>query len=105
LQRPGAPNLLHTVIQSYLTTTPQLLQTLSDAVTRGDSFTIQDAAHSLKSSSANVGATSLAALSKELEIMGQGDTLINAAQVLAAVETAYNAVRDALTLERDRRDQ
>ncbi len=105
LQRPGAPDLLATVIRHYLTLAPQLLQTLREAIARGDHLTMQQTAHSLKSSSANLGALAVASLCKDLETMGQQKNLDTAAQVLAATEAAYEAARAALLLEQKKRSQ
>jgi signal transduction histidine kinase/DNA-binding NarL/FixJ family response regulator/HPt (histidine-containing phosphotransfer) domain-containing protein len=103
LQRPGAPDLLTTVIQHYLALAPQLLQALREAIPRGDHLAIRHAAHSLKSSSANLGALTVATLCKELELMGQQQRLDAAAQALTALETAYEAARAALVVEQKKR--
>jgi HPt (histidine-containing phosphotransfer) domain-containing protein len=66
---------------------------------------MQQAAHSLKSSSANLGALAVASLCKDLETMGQQKNLDTAAQVLAATEAAYEAARAALLLEQKKRSQ
>jgi CheY-like chemotaxis protein len=91
LQRPGAPDLLGKVILSYRASAPRLFQTLRDAIAREDACALQQAAHSLKASSANLGALAVATFSKDLETMGQKNTFDNAAQVLAATELAYEA--------------
>lgn len=99
LQRPGAPDLLGKVIQSYRVSAPQLFQTLRDAIARQDAVALQQAAHSLKASSANLGALAVASFSKDLETMGQKHTLDDAAQVLAATELAYEATLVELARE------
>jgi CheY-like chemotaxis protein len=99
LQRQGKPDVLGKVIQLYLGSTPQLLDTLRAAVRRGDASAIQHAAHSFKSSSGNIGALTLATLCKELEAMGRTNYTTGAAEVLSAIETEYAAVREALQAE------
>ncbi|MCP4342362.1 MAG: response regulator, partial [Desulfobulbaceae bacterium] len=59
LQRPGQPDILAKVIKSFLSTSPQLLDTLCKAVEDTDSETVYKTAHTVKSSSANVGALHL----------------------------------------------
>src|SRR5262249_37813951 len=103
LQRPGAPDLLGKVIQHYLASAPQLLQILQEAIPRGDYLTVRETAHSLKSSSANLGALAVAALSRELEIMGQKQNLDMAIPVLVATEAAYQAARVELVREQQQR--
>lgn len=93
LQRPDKPDIIRKVVSQYLTTAPQLLQTLQDAVTRQEAETVHHAAHSLKSCSAQVGALQVAALSKDLEIGGKTNTLTSAASTFTALENAYQTVR------------
>jgi CheY-like chemotaxis protein len=71
LQRPGAPNLFAKVIGVYLDNSPTLVQRLREAVAQGNSTALREAAHSLKSSNATLGAAQLAALCKELEQRGE----------------------------------
>jgi len=99
LQQPGGPDVLGKVLRAYLSSAPQLLATLRAALTHGEAPTVQRAAHSLKSSSANVGAVALAAHCKELEAMGRTNTLTNAATVLGHIEVEYAQVDAALTAE------
>jgi CheY-like chemotaxis protein/HPt (histidine-containing phosphotransfer) domain-containing protein len=99
LQRPGNPDLLQKVISSYLTTAPQFFVTMRDAVKRGDGAGVQMAAHSLKSSSANLGATALATFCKELEELGRTNALEKASALLAQAEASYASVQEVLTRE------
>ena len=99
LQRPGAPSLLAKVIGIYLNNSPTLVQRLGKAVAQGDANALLEAAHSLKSSSANLGATQLAALCKELEQRGRERRLAGVPELLQELETHYLRARDALTLE------
>ena len=54
------------------------------------------AAHTLKSSSAYLGALTFSGMCKELEMMGRGNTLEGVAARLAALDQEYARVRDAL---------
>jgi CheY-like chemotaxis protein/HPt (histidine-containing phosphotransfer) domain-containing protein len=99
LQRPGAPSLLAKVIGVYLDNSPTLVQRLREAVAQGDAKALRETAHSLKSSSANLGAASLAALCKELEQMGRDGQLQGAAEKLSALQQHYLLVRAALTAQ------
>ena len=91
--------MLDKVIQLYLSSAPQLLDSLRAAVIHGDATAMKRAAHSFKSSSGNVGALTLAALCKELEVMGGANHTAGAAAVLPAIEAEYEAVREALQAE------
>jgi CheY-like chemotaxis protein len=99
LQQPGAPNLLGKIIGLYLDSSAGLLQQIREAIAGEDGEALWWAAHSLKSSSANVGATELAAACKELEQRGRERQLADSADLLQALETHYGRAREALTLE------
>jgi signal transduction histidine kinase/CheY-like chemotaxis protein len=99
LQRDNTPALLDKVIQNYLSHSPQLLQALAEAVARNDASALQKVAHSLKSSSATLGAATLAALCQDLETMAHKHSLEKAALVLSAATAEYETVREALSAE------
>ncbi|WP_141753420.1 response regulator, partial [Duganella sp. HH101] len=88
--------LLERVLQAYLDDTPSHLRALQQAIATGNTVQLRKAAHSLKSSSANVGATALAQHSKEMEQLGRNDTTAGAALLLAEMERSFQAVRQAL---------
>ncbi|MBV6324654.1 response regulator [Duganella violaceipulchra] len=88
--------LLERVLHAYLDDTPKHLHTLSQAIGAGNISQMRKAAHSLKSSSANVGADALAQRCKELELLGRNDTTAGAAVLLADMERSFQAVRQAL---------
>jgi len=67
MQRPGKPNLLVKVVDVYLNKTPEVLDAMVEALAAKDFDTLAAQAHSLKSSSAYVGADQLAQLSAEVE--------------------------------------
>lgn len=102
LQRPDLPNVLSRIVGLYLDSSPALLQQLRDAVAAGDGEALRQAAHSFKSSSANLGATRLAALCKELEQRGRERRLDDVAVLLQEVDRHYERVREALILEKEK---
>jgi len=99
LHRGGTPDLLHKVLYIYLNNAPLLLNTMRDAVAHSDALALQRAAHSLKSSSANVGALQLAAFSKEMEALGKAQSMAQAIPLLATMEAEYAVVEEALQRE------
>jgi two-component system sensor histidine kinase/response regulator len=99
LQRPGAPSLLERVIGVYLDHAPTLLQEIREAAAQGNAEALLEAAHSLKSGSANLGAAPLAALCKELEQMGRDGQVQGAVEKLPALEETYLRIRAALTAQ------
>ena len=56
IQGQQAGDLLQRVVRSYLDHTPQLVEDLGRALNAGDGARVRTVAHTLKSSSANVGA-------------------------------------------------
>ncbi len=101
LEASGRPGLLAKVVALYLDDAAKHLAALHDAVGDGDTEAIRTAAHALKSGSANVGATSLAALCKELERLGRDGCLAPMAKLTTEIDAAYHLVSRALAAEVD----
>ena len=97
LQRPGGPNVLGRVIARYLQQSPELLRNLRISLAEQNADGVRRATHSLKSSSANLGARALAELCKELEHKGRGNNLEGMAALAGEVERQYRLVSRALT--------
>jgi two-component system sensor histidine kinase/response regulator len=101
LPGPNGPALVSKVIDAYLADTPPRFAQLRAAVDAGDAEALRKAAHALKSSSANVGAEQLAALCRELEMLGRKATVAGAGMLLATAES--EAARALAALEEQRR--
>jgi CheY-like chemotaxis protein len=99
LQRKGAPDLVGQLIQLYLADAPRLKEAMEAAGLRGDGDGLRKAAHTLKSSSANIGALGLADLCRELERIGRQGKLENIEPVLNELEKEYRRVLAALQKE------
>jgi PAS domain S-box-containing protein len=91
--------ILSQIINSYLEDAPHLLQGIRDAVAAGDAQALRQSAHSLRSSSANLGAMNLSNLCKQLEMMGGAGTTTNAHGLITQVEAEYEKVKRALLME------
>jgi two-component system, sensor histidine kinase and response regulator len=96
LQPVGSENILKKVISLYLYTSPVLMKKVHDAVEGTDCDALRQAAHTLKSSSAHLGALAFSGMCKDLEMMGHDRTLEGARDHLSALEHEYERVRDAL---------
>ncbi|MGC2061770.1 MAG: ATP-binding protein [Thermodesulfovibrionales bacterium] len=103
LQKGGAPDLVTRILSIYLADSSGLLSRLHKAVMEGSASEIQKAAHSLKSSSANVGAMQLSSLCKRLEAMGRVNSTEGAGELLAGIDAEYRAVESALREELQKR--
>jgi CheY-like chemotaxis protein/HPt (histidine-containing phosphotransfer) domain-containing protein len=102
MQRAGAPNLLHRVITVYLDSSRQLVAALNSALSTGDAKAVKEAAHSLKSSSANVGAMGLSHVCRALEAAGSSGNLVDAAALWQALVHEHEQATQALVAERER---
>jgi CheY-like chemotaxis protein len=95
-----ASALLGLLIDVYLEETPTLLEKLSGAIVRGDADARKQAAHTLKSSSASLGATKFSKLCEELESMEASKTTAIASELVAQLESEYEKIKVELLLER-----
>jgi CheY-like chemotaxis protein/HPt (histidine-containing phosphotransfer) domain-containing protein len=100
LGKGETPDLFSRVVDAYLESSSQLARSLRDALTAKDPDAMARAAHTLKSSSAQVGARRLAALSKELEALGRAGSLQGARELVAEIGAELEAVQEALAAER-----
>jgi PAS domain S-box-containing protein len=94
-----AATILRQIIDNYLEDAPRLLQGIRDAIEAGDAQALRQSAHTLRSSSANLGAINLSNFCKELELMGRNGTTMDAPERMAQVEVEYEKVKVALHLE------
>jgi len=99
LQSDSAPRLLAQVIQIYLDSTPALIEQLRTAIRNSDHDAIRAAAHSLKSSSANLGANTFANLCRSVEMAARDGSMGPDVPAINEVEHEYAAVRHALEAE------
>lgn len=99
MQQPGAPSILGKVINIYLESSPGLLESIHKAVTEADETALQEASHSLKSSSANLGAVQLSVVCRELEALGKEGSTEAAVFLLKQLDTEFDAVCSALSIE------
>ena len=99
LERGGAAGLLARVITLYLQGTPPLIERMRQALAANDGASLRAAAHSLKSSSANVGAMKLHGLCKELESWARQGQIADAAGRIALVEQEFMAAQALLRQE------
>jgi CheY-like chemotaxis protein len=93
--RGGA--LVQRVVKAYVGDTPQHLATMRNAIAVLDTGSLRKVAHSLKSSSANVGAEALAAMCKDMENLGRADSTEGASGILTDMEQEFQAVRHSLS--------
>ena len=84
------------LINLFLEDTPMLLARLEAAALAPDFIELSEAAHSLKSSSANLGAMALSAAAKRVELGARMQTLDRPAVAVALIASEFARARDAL---------
>ena len=99
LERGGAPNLVARLIGLYLEGTPPLIERMKQAHADDDHEALRAAAHTLKSSSANVGAMKLHGLCNELELRARERRGGDAPVWIERIEQAFLAAREVLGRE------
>ncbi|NEQ21119.1 MAG: response regulator [Microcoleus sp. SIO2G3] len=92
--------ILINVIEHYLEDAPKLLQSIATSVAQEDASKLQWAAHSLKSTSAMLGAKRFAQLCGDLEALAHTSSLTEAPIKVLQAQTEYEKVKTALLAQR-----
>jgi PAS domain S-box-containing protein len=100
LQNLREIDALEETIDLYLQETPKLLAKLHKAVLEFDATALKDAAHSLKSTSAALGAFPLSSVSARIEVLSRTGDLKGAIALVPQLEREYHQVEIAFTAER-----
>lgn len=85
------------IVSVFVDDAPAMVQQLQQAAQSGDEPRLQAVAHSLKSSSANVGALSLSAVAQRIEREARGGSLQRPAVAVALLVAEFARARVALT--------
>jgi HPt (histidine-containing phosphotransfer) domain-containing protein len=86
MERRGSNRLLERLVATYITTAGRLVEKATHALKAGDAGALQLAVHTLKSSSANLGAAALSRRFAELERLARS-------RELQAAQNEWNGVR------------
>ncbi len=100
LQRPGRPDVLTRIIDQFTADAPRLIRDMHAAVDAGDADALKLAAHTLKSSSANVGAHLLSARCREIERLARAADVNAAVELVAGTDAEFGQAHAALMAER-----
>src|ERR1700728_1275913 len=96
LHRPGGPNLLAKVLGLYSSSSLALTEAMRAAAVANDAESVRQAAHALKSSSANVGAMAFADLCKDVEVAAAEGKLDQARTLVDDLLAEHKRVLQAL---------
>ena len=92
LQAEGEPDFAQEMIGLYLENAPQLLAAIKQAIAESNPTQLQRSAHTLKGSSASLGAQRVSTASFELEKLGRAGTVANAAALVTVLEQELDRV-------------
>ncbi len=97
----GQSKLLSRVAQAFDTSVARLLPQMTTALEASDLAAIRHVAHTLKSSSASIGAVKLSQLCADIEAQSRDGRIEGLADAIAAFTTEVGAVQGALSLMLD----
>lgn len=98
LQKPGRPDVFLGLVSLFLETATESASKIQVSISERNFKGLADAAHSLKSSSANIGAIQLSKVCLELEKIGEGDSDLGQLNKFAGEFTReFSLVLDELT--------
>jgi len=89
LQRPGKPDILGKIINMYLDKTPELIADIEGGIAANDATRVKMAAHTLKSSSAYLGATTLAEQCNRLEAKAANEDLSDSSENVENINSGF----------------
>ncbi len=92
----NTPEMKKELIDIFLSSAPLLVADIRQAVEKNKSAALYQAAHTLKSSSAQLGATLFANLCNELERMGKYETMSQATTLVASLEHEFTRVQQTM---------
>ncbi len=96
LKEMSGDDFINELIDTFLEDAPKMIADINSGFATNNADTFRRAAHSMKSNAATFGASQLAALSKELEMLGKENKLNEAGDKLKALDEAYASVRAEL---------
>lgn len=97
LSPDAGTEFLRELIEIYLQDTPQRIAEMEDALTKKDIPAFTRAAHTIKGSSSNFGATKLTKLAHELEMQGKSDDVSESPVWCAKLRDEFSQVGQLLS--------
>ncbi|MEK7989458.1 MAG: response regulator [Thiotrichaceae bacterium] len=91
------PEIVAELVQTYIEDAEPLMVDIRQAIQQQNAKNLLAAAHTLKSSSGNLGANAIADVSTEFESAGKNNELASVTDLLPALEHEYQLLRQALS--------
>lgn len=99
LQMEGEPSIIEKILNAYLKNSDPLVETIRHFQSEKNMESLRIAAHTLKSSSANVGAMPLSEMCRRLEARCDDGMLENTESLIEAILKEYEVVKELLSKE------
>ncbi len=99
LEDESQPNVVAELVGLFIEHTPPKIESMLDAIAKSDAGALKRAAHSLKGSSANVGATGMRQVCEQLEHGAAAGSLEDAPRLVSLLQDEFAVVRQALAAE------
>jgi HPt (histidine-containing phosphotransfer) domain-containing protein len=96
MNRAGEPDLLPTIVSMFIESVPLTLNQLKQIAASGDLRALQRISHTLKSSSASLGAGVMAARCAELEALARAGITSGTDALVSEIASEFVAVRPEL---------
>ena len=96
LKQMSGEDFINELIDTFLEDAPKIIAEIKSGLATNNADTFRRAAHSLKSNAATFGASHLAALAKDLEMLGKENKLHETGDRLKALDEAYMSVHSEL---------
>lgn len=103
LQRPGEPDALAKILSLFVADSRTLVTTLRQGMADGNTQVVNQAAHSLRSRSATLGAVSLSKLCRQFEELSRQGRLTEAESLLVPLADAFDHASRIFQEELERR--
>lgn len=101
LQEEGERDFLSDLIDLFLLHSPSLIATMRDSLLKKEAEALRRAAHTLKGSSANMGAHRMSAICQQLEDKGKSGLLDETEAIFLQLQAEFDDVREALLVEKE----
>lgn len=88
--------LVKTIVEMYLKSTPELLTEITNGITVQNAEQVFKASHSLKSSSANVGAAKMQSLANQIEHFARKNQLSDLTKLTGPLNHVFEQTEHAL---------
>jgi CheY-like chemotaxis protein len=96
LQIPGKADILTELIEIFNSTTPEYLSGMKKALEDQDLSILSAGAHAVKSASGSLGATWVREIALRLEMVGESDSIVEAANLMDRLEVEFQYAKTEL---------